>query len=30
VLKFAFELAQRCAKRLTVATKSIGIAISVP
>ncbi|WP_269466890.1 tartrate dehydrogenase [Burkholderia pseudomallei] len=30
VLKFAFELAQRRAKRLTVATKSNGIAISMP
>jgi tartrate dehydrogenase/decarboxylase/D-malate dehydrogenase len=30
VLKFAFELAQRRAKKLTVATKSNGIAISMP
>jgi tartrate dehydrogenase/decarboxylase / D-malate dehydrogenase len=30
VLKFAFELARRRAKRLTVATKSNGIAISMP
>jgi tartrate dehydrogenase/decarboxylase/D-malate dehydrogenase len=30
VLKFAFDLAQRRAKRLTVATKSNGIAISMP
>lgn len=30
VLKFAFELAQRRAKLLTVATKSNGIAISMP
>ena len=30
VLKFAFDLAQRRAKKLTVATKSNGIAISMP
>nr|WP_226383281.1 tartrate dehydrogenase [Burkholderia mayonis] len=30
VMKFAFELAQRRAKQLTVATKSNGIAISMP
>ncbi|WDD91036.1 tartrate dehydrogenase [Burkholderia sp. FERM BP-3421] len=30
VMKFAFELARRRAKRLTVATKSNGIAISMP
>jgi tartrate dehydrogenase/decarboxylase / D-malate dehydrogenase len=30
VMKFAFELAQRRAKRLTVATKSNGIALSMP
>ena len=30
VLKFAFDLAQRRAKKITVATKSNGIAISMP
>ncbi|MGF6478459.1 tartrate dehydrogenase [Paraburkholderia sp. JPY419] len=30
VMKFAFELAQRRAKKITVATKSNGIAISMP
>src|ERR1700687_6486721 len=30
VLRFAFDLAQRRKKRLTVATKSNGIAISMP